>query len=152
SWVDQSPAGNEAAQSIAGAQPSLVSNVINGQPALRFDGNGRFLSIPKQVITSQQFTIVAVVNDRAGGGSHREVFSNWRRKDNMGPAVFLGTTGAANVRFTDFFNPAGVLEDSQKHLILTAVTGPGVSAVYQNRNIAAERAVSLPERDLLPPY
>src|SRR5205807_2342450 len=128
-----------AEQATVGAQPELAASVLNGKPAVRFDGKGRFLAIPAQVVKSQQFTIVAVVSDRAGNASHREIISNWRREDNVGPAVFFGTTGAAEVRLTDYFAPAGNLANPANHLILTGIAGAAEVATYQDRTELARR-------------
>jgi len=151
-WKDRSGKGHDAQQLLASARPELVSEGVNGQPALRFDGQKRFLALNGQPLTSQAFTILAVVTDRAGAGSHREIFSNWRRENNIGSAVFLGTTGASAVRFTDFFAPAGVLSQPDQPLVLSALTGPGTAAVFQNRDVLSERPAPLPVRKLDTPY
>jgi len=150
-WKDRS-AGHDAQQMLASARPELVRNGVNGQPSLRFDGQKRFLSLNGQPLTSQSFTILAVVTDRAGAAGHREVFSNWRRENNIGSALFLGTTGASAVRFSDHFAPAGILSQPDQPLVLAARTGPGGAAVFQDREVLAERPAPLPERKLDTPY
>jgi mono/diheme cytochrome c family protein len=151
-WADQSGLGFDFEQMDPAARPEVERSGLGAQPALRFDGRGRFLTQKGQVVTSPSFTIVAVATDRAGGGSHREIFSNWRREDNIGPAIFLGTTGTATVRFSDAFAPAGTLSRPENPFTLTAVTGPIGSAVYQDRSVLAERAAGLPGRNLKGPY
>jgi hypothetical protein len=151
-WRDQSGSGHDAAQPSAAARPELTPAAVGGRPALRFDGQGRFLALAGQVLRSPDFTLVAVASDRAGGGSHREIFSNWTRNGNIGPAVFLGTTGAGTVRFSDAFAPAGNLDHPERPHALTAVTAPTASMVYQNRVTLAERAAGLPDRRLDTPY
>lgn len=147
-WKDRSGRGHDAQQAVAVARPELVRDGVNGQPALRFDGQKRFLNLGGQPLTSSGFTILAVVTDRAGAAGHREIFSNWRRENNIGSAVFLGTTGAGAVRFSDDFAPAGILYQPDRPLALSAVTGPGGSAVYQDRATLAERPAPLPGRKL----
>lgn len=44
-WADQSGLGNSAGQATAAAQPLLVSNAVNGQPVVRFDGINDFLNL-----------------------------------------------------------------------------------------------------------
>ena len=49
SWADQSLSGNDATQLDPGMAPTLVPNVVNGKPVLRFSGdsvNARFLEVP----------------------------------------------------------------------------------------------------------
>lgn len=45
-WSDQSGQSNHAIQTIEAWQPKWVTNVFNGQPALRFNGVTNFLEIP----------------------------------------------------------------------------------------------------------
>lgn len=45
SWVDQSANGNDAAAVDETTSPSLIPNVMNGKPVLRFNGNNQFLEV-----------------------------------------------------------------------------------------------------------
>lgn len=45
-WADQSGNGNDAGQTNGANRPSVVSNSINGEPALRFNGSNHFLTMP----------------------------------------------------------------------------------------------------------
>jgi probable HAF family extracellular repeat protein len=45
-WPDISDGRDDATQSSAGAQPLLVTNDINGKPALQFDGTNDILGLP----------------------------------------------------------------------------------------------------------
>jgi hypothetical protein len=45
-WLDQSGNDNDAVQLDSASQPQLVSGDLNGQPAVRFDGNADSLSLP----------------------------------------------------------------------------------------------------------
>ncbi len=54
-WADQSGHGNQAEQPFPESAPVLVSNAINGKPALRFDGQTRYLDVassPSVAITA----------------------------------------------------------------------------------------------------
>jgi mono/diheme cytochrome c family protein len=151
-WEDLSGKGNHASISQEANRPTLLQTPPNIEPnpaglkvnSVQF-GNGQYLNVYGQPITGQQFTIIAVAND-TGNGSHREIISNWRRKDNIGTAIFLGTTGADTVRFTDSFAPAGRLTEPGKMHILTAVSNMGQAAVYQNRESIATIASGLTPR------
>ncbi len=150
-WTDAA-GKHSAGQLDSKARPVLVRNALNGKPAIRFDGQGRFLSVEGQPLTSQQFTIIAVVNDRATGKGHREIFSNWNFAGNIGPSVFLGLTGASSVRLTDFFAPAGTVSNPAEPFILTAISSSNDARVYQNRSELARVANPMPQRNLTVPY
>lgn len=150
-WTDSGSATAAAPPSPKNA-PTLVKGAVSGQPALRFDGQARFLALPDNLLSSQQLTIIAVANDRDGGGQHREIFSNWRREDNVGTSLFLGLTQDGMVRFTDVFAPAGRVERPEEPFVLTAVSNGGGAVVYQNRREIARRNSPLPERKLTAPY
>ena len=45
-WTDESGNLNNATQSATSLQPTLVSNAMNAQPVLHFDGQGRLLGVP----------------------------------------------------------------------------------------------------------
>lgn len=49
-WADQSANGNDARQGTAVNQPDLVSNAVNGMPALRFDGSFDYLQSTNQTL------------------------------------------------------------------------------------------------------
>ncbi|MEP6754438.1 MAG: DUF1553 domain-containing protein [Chthonomonadales bacterium] len=149
-WVDAA-GKHSAAQIDPKAQPTFVKDPA-GRPVVRFDGKGKFLAIDGQVIHSQQFTIIAVANDRDGGMQHREIFSNWNSKNNIGPAVFFGLTGKSNVRLTDFFAPAGTVSRPSDLFVLSAINSSTDSRVYQNRSELARVANPLPPRTLNTPY
>jgi len=54
-WADQSGNGNNASQPADASAPVLVNNVINGKPALHFDGEIRYLDVassPSVAITA----------------------------------------------------------------------------------------------------
>ncbi len=150
-WRDARGQGYTATQLNPQARPHWAAEGAGRHPAIRFDGRGNWLGLPEGVLTSPAFTVLAVVTDRGGPG-HREIFSNWRRSSNVGSSVFLGTTGPAQVRFSDAFAPAGALVQPAELHALTAVTEPAGAAVFQNRQVLAERAGGLPDRKLTGPY
>ncbi len=151
-WLDQSAAGVRFVQPVTLHRPAMSQLGGGARPALSFDGNARWLKSPAQVISSQAMTLVAVITDRAGNGSHREILSNWRREGNVGSSLFLGTTGPSLIRFSDVFAPAGTLAQPERPSILTAQTGAGSSMVFQDRAVLAERASALEGRKLEGPY
>ncbi len=87
-WADQS--GNSHNGTVSGSGLSLVNNAVNGNNAVRFAGGGE-LVLSGQVLTSQQYTILALVTDQHTDTGFHEVFSNWTTS-NEGGSLFLGTT------------------------------------------------------------
>ncbi len=45
-WADQSGNGNNATQTNPGSEPVYVTNAVNGQPAIQFNGSTSFLNLP----------------------------------------------------------------------------------------------------------
>jgi hypothetical protein len=70
-WLDQSGKGNNAPQGSANLQPTIVNNVLNGLPVVRFDGlidgNGDYMDTP--TLTGR--TVFAVLNHNSA------TFTNW---------------------------------------------------------------------------
>ena len=105
-WQDQSGQGHDATvDPVVNSAPVLAANQINGLPAVQFNG-GQTLDIAGQVLTSQQFTIFAVVTDTSDVSSGlSDIFSNWTGANSV-QSVFLGTASGIDgvtrsVRFTD---------------------------------------------------
>jgi hypothetical protein len=161
-WADQSGNGHDA---TAGNGPLLVSNVLNGLPVLRFDGSSTFLNLTGQVLTSQQFTIFAVVNDTAslnqGSPTFREIISNWDTSNSVG-SVFLGTDSYSNndhARLSDDLGGAangqlgaGTLSSPADHFIFTGVSGSTDAAIYQGGTLLADKGSPLSSRNLTTGY
>lgn len=64
-WADQTTNANHASQGTAAAQPTLVTNALNGKPVVRFDGTNDFMSIPDSAsldFGTGDFSIFAVFN------------------------------------------------------------------------------------------
>jgi hypothetical protein len=160
-WADQSGMGHDASQASGSSQPLLINNALNGEPVLSFDGSGQFLNIAGQPLTSQQFTIIALVtNTRNGSDSgFQEVYSNWS-STTFERSVFLGTTGQNPVRarFTDDMGGAtdpnhnqqgvGTVSNPAAPFIFTGLSGASDAAIYQNSNLIADNGGPLSTRDL----
>ncbi|MCI0533677.1 MAG: Ig-like domain-containing protein [Verrucomicrobiales bacterium] len=59
-WMDQSGQGRDAAQATAASQPTLAPGLVNGKPALVFDGIDDFLTFTLPVNELQDMTIFLV--------------------------------------------------------------------------------------------
>lgn len=64
-WPDSSGSGNDATQVTSDRQPSFVTNIINGYPAIQFDGINDQLMMAASPATND-FTVFAVVNANQG--------------------------------------------------------------------------------------
>ena len=51
-WTDQSVEGNNAVQTTSGSRPTIVTNAVNGLPALSFNGSSQFLNVLGGVVTN----------------------------------------------------------------------------------------------------
>lgn len=161
--TDHSGAGHHATIG-SGVGPLLVPNALNGRAVMRFDGND-WMSVAGQVLTNQQFTIIAVVNDTRTNSGFREIISNWTSSTG-GTSVFLGTTAlnpegpnTTRVRFTDDVGGAnqgqagvGVITDRHVHFILTGISRTTNAEVYQNRVLIAGRATPIGPRNFATAY
>ncbi|HUE74017.1 MAG TPA: DUF1549 domain-containing protein [Pirellulaceae bacterium] len=151
-WQDQSPQAHHASQPLEAARPVLVSNAASGHPVIRFDGQKRFLKLAGQVLTSQQFTILAVVSDAAGNESHRAIFSNWNgTAGNSVTSAFLGLTGESSVRLSDDFAAAGAWPRARPFFV-TAVSDASDAAIGINGQELARKGSPLPRRNLTTAY
>jgi hypothetical protein len=149
-WKDLSGGGHHAGQTKWQFRPILAQDGPNGRPTLRFDGKGRFLNVAGQVLTSQQYTLFAVVNDQAPGTGYREIFSNWNSAF-VPDSFFFGLSGNS-IRLTDHLSPAGNIAAPDRHFILGGLCTTEGAVVYQDRREAARRQSPIPIRKLDTPY
>jgi hypothetical protein len=153
SWEDHSPAKHHASQEMFEARPVLVNDAIRRQPAIRFDGNGRFMHLAGEVLQSQQCTIIAVASDQVGDGPHRGIFSNWNGSaGNSTTSIFLGTTRNGKVRLSDDFVTAPSLMQPGEPFLLTAVAGSDGAMIYQGTDLLADKGSPVAQRNLKTPY
>jgi hypothetical protein len=151
-WQDQSLLLHDATQEHDAARPLLVGNAVADLPAIRFDGQKSFLRVAGQVVTSQQFTILAVVSDTSPNASHRGIFSNWNgAAGNSVHSVFLGLTGKNSVRLADDFAASGWWL-SGKPLLIAALADENDAAVLINGNELARKGAPLSPRNLTTAY
>lgn len=165
SWLDQSGNGNNAT-ALPGQAPTVIPGAINGLPAVQFNG-GQALSFSNQIITSQQFTIIAVASDATTSSSSnlgfREIFSNWDYANTV-TSVFLGTTGInpTAVRFSDqiggavdpLHNQTGVgsIPNPGSPFVLSAVSGTTDASIFLNSSLFYDNGAALSPIDLTTSY
>jgi hypothetical protein len=161
-WSDLSSSFHDASQSVSANQPLLVNGVLNGKPVVRFDGDNDYLDLAGAVLSSQQFTIIGVVNDTATDTIFREIFSNWTPTRTI-DSVFFGTVnqGPRRARLTDDLGGAtdavnnqigvGDIQNPSQHFIFTGLASADAS-VYQNQSLLASKGGAITTRDLGTPY
>lgn len=150
-WNDQSGADHDASQSISEQRPILINDTAGGLPAVRFDGQRRFLDITGQLLETPTCSIFAVVTDRHGGG-HREIISNWQRGQNVSSSIFLGLTSDDQIRFSDAISNAGSIVDRHQPFVLSAINSEQGVSVYQNGSKLGRLESTLPGRKLGTPW
>jgi len=152
SWQDGSGRAHHATQTASAQRPLLVKDAINGRPVVRFNGQRQFLHLAGQVVTSQQFTVLAVLTD-VGSGRHRTLFSNWNGgAGNSVTSLFVGTTGPFHVRVSDDWTTAPRLEQPGQPFLLTAQADTHAVHVFQNSARIATHDAPLSPRNLKTAY
>ena len=145
-WNDLS-SGEHSGTVNTAAKPQIVPKGLNGHDLVQFNGDAS-LALSGQVLSSQQFTVFALVTDESSSSSFREIFSNWGY-DNQMSSVFFGTSGAATriVRLTDQSRTSQALNNPAEFSILTGVyDGGGNGQTLQGGTLLSSVAVNADRR------
>ncbi len=107
-WTDQSGNGKSVTQSTSGSKPTFKTNIINGKPALRFDGTDDVLNWATNALTgltaAELFIVLKVDADPAAGATTSGIWT-------------LGSHGGANTDaypFTDSIIYDGAMSTVRK--------------------------------------
>jgi hypothetical protein len=144
SWKDFSGQDHDAVQDMEAQRPVPAVNGPAGKPTLRFDGQSRALNVEGQVLSSQTFSIFALISIKRGG----RVFSN--SGDEI-MTIFLGASLHRRLQFTGGVSEI-TLADGSKPLVATAISASDRAFVFQNRTRVRERGAALSTRLLDTPY
>jgi Concanavalin A-like lectin/glucanases superfamily len=143
-WNDQSGQGNNASVAADGLPPFLTAGIINGNPAVHFDGATQVLEIPHNpsLYSDRDFTIYLLMSVDSLGIAHGPIS---KANTNI-PASFdfqiAKTTGRLNfVRgngsgYNSFSPTAGALSPGQYYLLSIVMHGTNAS-FYENGNYFA---------------
>jgi len=85
-WVDQGPAQESATQTTTGNQPQVVTNVINGEPVIRFNGSSDYMQLPPGFTNaSTGVTAFAVFTPTPSTANYPRIFDfgNGQSSDNL---------------------------------------------------------------------
>ena len=152
SWLDQSGSGHNASQSTSAFQPLLVANALNGNPVVRFNGVNDLLDLSGQVLTSQQFTIIAVVDDTQRRRGHEQP-GGILQLEHVQPGYFRvhgnheSEPGSRKVHRSDggAADPShngqgfGNIVDPSTDFIFSGVSGASDASIYQDNSLIADK-------------
>jgi hypothetical protein len=136
-WGDVSGSGNNATQATSTKQPTLISNAINGMPAVSFNGTSDFLQIPAGLANlSSGASIFAVINPPSVTAGARILdFGNGATSDNLqlqepatNSAELLTYNGATATTVTS----SSALTLNQFQLLEAIDNGTGTATIYTN--------------------
>ena len=111
-WNDQSGAGRNLAQGTSGARPTLVANVLNGKPVIRFDGTDDVLQSSAALssfITAAAGTFFVVGILRANNTDNATEYENDAAFQDVSGNVYLSfRTSNPRTRSVNFDGSADV--------------------------------------------
>lgn len=113
-WPDNSGQNQAAAQTDAADQPVYRAAALHGRPALQFNGENQYMTLPLAE-NSTEHTFFFVLDNTPGGGHSHTLFDAQSGRLALNAA---DTASPANVRFSD----------GTWRTVGTAVTGPQVLA------------------------
>lgn len=96
-WPDNSGQNQDAAQTDAADQPVYRAAALNGRPALQFNGENQYLTLPL-VENNTEHTFFFVFDNTPGGGHSHYLFDTQSGRLALNAA---DTASPANIRFSD---------------------------------------------------
>lgn len=141
SWDDQS-AGGYSALGAGSARPLLVSSVLNGKPAIRFDGTDDSLSIANFALTTN-FTIFVVGRFTEA----KSMFIEQSVDSSFNPGFFFFGAPGADVILQTFRTDSQYVDSAESYWMgasSTYVTGRQSGGVYTVRKAGANISLNAP--------
>ena len=132
-WNDLSGQGNHITQATAGYKPIYKTNIINGKPAVRFDGTDDILSVTSADATNYTALTVITLTNIIGGGT-----ATYRPY-----MICIGTNdggGASNNPRTGFFDERNV--DANHYDIATGNSNDAVGLLTGIGNYGEWKIIS----------
>jgi hypothetical protein len=129
-WPDLSGNGLDAIQTVGGRQPTYKTNILNGYPVVRFDGNHEIPAEGAFPITGGQWTSFAVAS-RVGTTGNMCIASSDTNGEHRGPKwAWFADDGAYatafNTAFTSFDDFGGGVSADTFYLISAVRDGSSV--------------------------
>jgi Chitobiase/beta-hexosaminidase C-terminal domain/Concanavalin A-like lectin/glucanases superfamily len=140
-WTDMSSVANNATQSNSSNQPTLVTNAVNGLPALSFNGTSDYLQFGSGFANFVPgFSFFMVVKPTATATNYRDYLYFATNNTNTDSAIFeanTGVSGSMNLySFTgstsSSIGSSTAITPSQYQLIEGTNNGAGTGILYTN--------------------
>lgn len=136
-WSDESGAGNNASQSVTGNQPTLVTNAINGLPAVNFtSSSSQFLQVPPGLADFTSGTSIFAVLSPATFpvGARILDFGNGAASDNL--LVEEPSSNAAALYTYNTSSPTSATASNaltaNQFQLLEAIDGSATARIFTN--------------------
>jgi len=92
-WSDKSVNGNNATMATVSAQPSRVTNILNGLPVVRFDGTTDVMDLPGATLSNKtSFSMFWVMVPRALGSNYYPSISGIDGSNDVGAFHFINSS------------------------------------------------------------
>jgi len=151
-WADQSGNSRNATQGTASSQPTLVSNALNGKPALSFDGVNDFMTFtfPVNGLTGMTLVLVGANSaDKNGGSTNAESSAIFWNETSSWGTVYLSPY-QTNVKFRFGTGQTGNLPSYTRPTsigsgfsISVATKNGTTDSLYVNGNLAVSQSGKL---------
>ena len=139
-WADRSRSGNDATQATEANKPTYRTNILNGNPVVRFDGTNDSLTSNAQV--NQPSAFMAVWHPSSGGlveylvdglgGSNRQAVIAYSIALGSEVVVFAGSELFAGTRTESFQIVSAVFNGSSSSLTRNGSVAASGNAGAQN--------------------
>ena len=107
SWTDSSANTAHCTQTATGIKPTYKTNIKNGKPVLRFDGND-WLAVPTSVFTGMSSNTLFVVCNATDGVTYKNILTYAYNYGSFGAQVTASIgSPASRFRYTNGRNLAG---------------------------------------------
>jgi hypothetical protein len=103
-WLDQSGSNNNAVQATGTCQPMAVPNIVNNIPAIYFDGNRKFLSLPANMFNGMQAgEIVAILRATDAQPHESRGLWNFGNETTEPSSLYPDSNGNITESFASFY-------------------------------------------------
>lgn len=141
-WTDSSANVNSATQASGSLQPLYKTNILNGNPVVRFDGSNDTLATGSNtgLTGNQAMTAFAVFKSTATSGDYPAIFSQNPGTTDLGVSLTLNGNRPGLDFWVDRWRVTTALNNTSFYII-SAVKVAGVispnTSIYNNETLAA---------------
>lgn len=146
-WKDMALNSQPSMQSNAGHRPTLVSNAVNGKPAVNFNGSNQFLKMSYDYIYVNPLTVAVVAKPTAAATDARIIeFSNGTISNSVSLSQPTSTGLSLNVYSGS--TPSSVTSASgitlNQFQVLETTNGSGTGYIWTDGVLGAQGSISNP--------